>query len=300
MKDLSLPPDHKLRTIIEQTSSTPVIAEIDAIANAVRARHEASVQAILGYGSCLRGEHVQDTLVDLYVLVENYKTTHKNHLSGLSNKLLPPNVYYQECSYDGQIIRCKYALLTLDQFHKKVSPETSNPYFWARFCQPTALIYARDDTTRNKVVGALMQAVCTTFAEAKSLIPASTSPQELWSEILSNTYRTELRPEKSNRAALIVTTNLTYFEALYDALVMLPNSDVKNTNWSQRRIIGKLLTIARLIKAAFTFDGGADYLAWKISRHSGEEINLTAWQRRHPILAAPKLFWQLYAKGAVR
>ena len=54
------------------------------------------------------------------------------------------------------------------------------------------------------------------------------------------------------------------------------------------------------MKAAFTFRGGARYLAWKVERHSGEAVALTPWQERHPILAAPPLLWRLYRKGAVR
>lgn len=292
-----------LRRLIEDTSSKPVVAEIDAIAQAVRARHEACVLAILGYGSCLRGEHVEDTLVDLYVLVDAYKSTHKNIAARIGNRLLPPNVYYQECSFNHQIIRCKYAIITLDQFHQKVSNSTRNPYFWARFCQPTAVIYARDEATRNSVVEALMSAVTTTLTQAQQLAPAATG-HALWTEILSYTYRTELRSERSNRAAEIVKTNLVFFETAY-AAVEATSAEAEittatNTNWQKRRIVGKLLSVARLIKAAFTFDGGADYLAWKITRHSGVEINLSPWQRRHPILAAPVMFWQLYAKGAFR
>ena len=65
-------------------------------------------------------------------------------------------------------------------------------------------------------------------------------------------------------------------------------------------MIGKLFNIARLIKAAFTFEGGLDYILWKIARHSGVTIAVTDWQRRHPLLAAPGLAWRLYRRGAFR
>src|SRR3546814_3014928 len=60
--------------------------------------------------------------------------------------------------------------------------------------------------------------------------------------------------------------------------------------WALRRVQGKLLSVARLCKAAFTFQGGAEYLLWKIERHSGVSIALTPWQRRHPLLASTVLF----------
>jgi hypothetical protein len=70
--------------------------------------------------------------------------------------------------------------------------------------------------------------------------------------------------------------------------------------WASRRRRGKLLSVLRLLKAAFTFAAGADYLAWKISRHSGVEVKLKPWQRRHPILGALVLLPALLRKGAVQ
>jgi len=75
---------------------------------------------------------------------------------------------------------------------------------------------------------------------------------------------------------------------------------VTGPGWASRRRRGRILSILRLMKAAFTFTAGADYLAWKISRHSGVEVRLKPWQRRHPIVAAVILLPALMRKGAVR
>ena len=72
------------------------------------------------------------------------------------------------------------------------------------------------------------------------------------------------------------------------------------TNQSLRRLAGKLLSALRLAKAAFTFQGGADYIVWKIERHSGKKIVLTDWQKRHPIIAGVMLLGALLRNGAVR
>jgi hypothetical protein len=55
-----------------------------------------------------------------------------------------------------------------------------------------------------------------------------------------------------------------------------------------------------LAKASWTFAGGADYLAWKISRHAGIPVEFTTWERRHPLLAAPFVLWRLARRGAIR
>ena len=56
----------------------------------------------------------------------------------------------------------------------------------------------------------------------------------------------------------------------------------------------------RLAKASLTFAGGADYIAWKINRHAGTDIQLKPWQRRHPLLAGLSLLPRLLKSGAVR
>jgi hypothetical protein len=39
---------------------------------------------------------------------------------------------------------------------------------------------------------------------------------------------------------------------------------------------------------------------WKIKRHSGVSVDLTPWQRRHPILASGTQFWKIYRAGGFR
>ena len=61
-----------------------------------------------------------------------------------------------------------------------------------------------------------------------------------------------------------------------------------------RRTLGKPQNLARLVKAAFTFEGAGRYAAWKIERHTGVAITVTPWRERHLILASPGVFWQLW------
>ena len=70
--------------------------------------------------------------------------------------------------------------------------------------------------------------------------------------------------------------------------------------WQKLRARGKRASVLRLAKAAFTFSGGIDYLAWKINRHAGTKIDIKPWQRRHPLVAALFLVPKLLRQGAVR
>ena len=70
--------------------------------------------------------------------------------------------------------------------------------------------------------------------------------------------------------------------------------------WLTRRLIGKPLSVLRLMKSLFTFDGGVDYALWKVERHTGVRVPISNFERRHPILTSPKLLWRVFRLSAVR
>lgn len=274
------------------------------LAETIRAQHGPETLAILVYGSCLRGTPPTDSLIDYYVLTETARAISGNPLSRALCRLVPPNVYYTEDTIGDVTYRAKHAALTLDAFRGKVAETTSNPYFWARFAQPVAMAYCRDEATRQEVIAALETAVRTMFAKISPLSGYDAETAILWERGLSATYASELRSEGPGRAQQIVDADRDYYEAVTQAIrtgdVNRASSLTAEQDWARVRRNGKLLSIARLLKAAFTFRGGADYLAWKISRHSGQPVDLTRWQRRHPILAALTLLPKLLKSGAVK
>jgi hypothetical protein len=274
------------------------------LAETIRTQHGPETLAILVYGSCLRGTPPTDSLIDYYVLTETTRAISGNPLSRALCRLVPPNVYFAEGTVDGVTYRAKYAALTLDAFRRKVAATNSNPYFWARFAQPVAMTYCRDETARREVIAALDTAVHTMFAKIAPLSGDDADTDSLWERGLGATYASELRSEGPGRAQQIVDANREYYEAVTQAIRANRNNSAGDQaagqDWARAKRNGKLLSVARLLKAAFTFRGGADYLAWKISRHSGQLVELTDWQRRHPILAALTLLPRLLKSGAVK
>jgi hypothetical protein len=279
-----------LRTFIASSLARPVAPEIQATADVVRARH-ADVRVVLAYGSCLRGADTKETLIDLYVLTSGFNGVSARTLSQWGCRLVPPNVYYAECDFEGHRYRAKYAVLPLAQFAARMNAD--NPYFWARFSQPSALAYIADERSREEVIDAIAAALRRMYAHALAL-PHSPDP---WASGFAATYATELRAESAARAKSLVEANQDYYRL---AARLLQGTSPVKANWSRRRAEGKFLSILRLMKAAFTFSGGADYIAWKIERHSGQKIELSDWQRRHPILAGMALLPLLIRRGAIR
>jgi hypothetical protein len=279
---------------------------VAAIAEAARARHGPAIVALLFYGSCLRDGTAEDRLVDLYLLAESYRAAHRSVVAAVLNRLIPPNVYYLELPVEGRVVRAKYALVSLPHFERLVGQDTENPYFWARFAQPVALIWARDAAVRGRVVAALARAVRTLVEEIRPTLGGLEAPEALFAHAFAATYATELRAEAAGRAAQLVDADRRRYRVLAELLLAEPGPALLGQHqrawrrWRRRRVTGKLWSVARLIKASFTFRGGADYLAWKIERHSGQPVTLSSWQRRHPLLAAPAVLWRLWRSGAVR
>lgn len=318
-----------LRTLLAHEANQTVSAAARAMSDAIVTRHKDCLLATLFYGSCLRpadegGDTVvgpgraEERLMDFYAIVDDLRRANGGALSALGNRMLPPNVFYLEVPHDGGRVRCKYAIVTLAQFQRLVTEDTLQNYFWGRFCQPTAVPFARTGM-RDAMVESLADAVTTAVKVTAPLFDAPFSARDLWVRAFSESYGAELRPESAERPAHVHDAHDVRYAALTPAALAaagIPaaiDADGRFTPvidgaarrraqraWAKRRWQGKTLNVLRLMKAVFTFEGGADYVAWKIQRHSGVRVDMSDWQRRHPLLASPVLAIRYWRKGAFR
>ncbi|MEQ8264410.1 hypothetical protein [Pseudohaliea sp.] len=300
-------------------ATEPALAELTG---RLRGSHRDAVQAVLLYGSCLRSGDLFDGLVDLYLVVDSYRGAYGGGWLALANRVLPPNVFYAQCELDGRVLRSKVTVVSLDDFRRGCSRRWYQSYLWGRFSQPVRIVYARDADTAAAVTGAFRQAAATLLGRALPALPASGSLGGLWEQALALSYGTELRTERPGRARELVSAALPFYEAVtrlvatglphgleltgsgercrYRASVAPGRRRLAPFAWGLRRAQGKALSVARLVKALFTFTGGLDYIAWKLERHSGERIEVPPRVRRHPLLFSWGFFWRLYRRGIFR
>ena len=308
--------------IVAQPSSRPISKAIRAVGDALAKKYGSSALGVLLYGSCLRAGTDHDSLVDCYVLVDDYGSVYQKAWLALFNRWLPPNVFYWEVPAEERIVRVKYAVLSLDDFERSVSSQWFHSYFWARFAQPTVLLVFSSSTIRQRILNGLGMAALTFLSTSLPRVSRHFTARELWRVGLSLSYGAELRAESSGRADILWTSDCDYYEQLTHAVFSSYFPDVQvvpqqeghayvyeGTGWERfinrfawlfRRWQGKILSVFRLMKGAFTFQGGLDYLLWKIERHSGVKVQLTLAQRRHPIWFGLRTFWRLYRQGAFR
>ena len=312
----------ELGNLLRAEVAGSVEPQIAAITNLARTRYGQNACAVLFYGSCLRRGYQDDDVVDLYLIIDHYMHSPVSRLSAFLNWLLPPNVVYLETNFAGGTVRAKCAIISLGDFERGVSGRWFHSYMWARFAQPCRLAYVRNNDVTERILGALEGAAGTMVREVRSLMTVPFNSATLWCRALEETYRAELRAERPGRTSELVSDDLERYakiSALLCEAGALERYGEKNSSglqyrpctsilqrlaarfkWFLRRVAGKILSVLRLMKAAFTFDDGAVYILWKIERHSGVSVDLSDWQRRHPILASTTLFWRLYRKGAFK
>jgi hypothetical protein len=283
----------KLRELVAEELSLPVDPRVTEIARAIAKKHGKASRAVLFYGSCLREEQLEGLMLDFYLVVSDYRSAYQQRWLALANRLVPPNVFYFE--KDG--LAAKYAVLSEADFRRLNGPETSSVSVWARFAQPSRLVWAANKTARERAIDAVSRAAPTLLAAAGRR--QGEKPLDWWRRAFSLTYSAELRAERAGRHASLVDSDRQRF-VRFTAPAAAAIERKPKGGWRRRRIQGKALSVLRLAKASATFAGGADYIAWKINRHAGTQIRLKPWQQRHPLLAAVTLLPRLIRSGAVR
>lgn len=309
-----------IRQDILDESKRTVPPHIQAFADELTRVHAGAT--VLFYGSAMSETSDEgatgETVLDFYVLIPSYDEAFSSPFLRFTSKHLAPTVFYREVTWKKARLRAKYAVLEVEHFVHLCSPETLPAYFWARFCQPVRIVSTPDEATRDRVIEGLTQALITFVSSVLPLADQPFTVKSLWLSGLGATYSAELRPENSDRIAVVIerfedrVRRLTIPALLAAGLHPMkvsggtyqvaasPAIMREQRKWRKRIRRGKVLTAARVLVATFTFEGGVDYALWKIARHSGVEVVPTEWQRRHPFLAAPGLAFKVYRKGGFR
>ncbi|MGB5748259.1 MAG: hypothetical protein WBM69_14845 [Desulfobacterales bacterium] len=314
----------ELISVIERHAFRKASPAVQVLIDEIMARHGQAAQGILFYGSCLRTGDDLDGLVDLYLLVDSYRKAYSGSglVPALLNALLPPNVFYLEREFEGQTVRTKYAVLSLADFQKGTSKRWFHSYLWGRFSQPTGILYARNEEVARLVLKGFARSVLTFAHRVLPRISTEFTARQLWGRGLELSYRAELRSERPEKRARLFDAAPQYYEevthlsmdtvsypvaaiagtdpAQYRACIPEGVRWVSRITWGLRSWQGKLLSVLRLVKAMTTFEGGVDYILWKIKRHSGVTVDIEPRLRRHPLLAMWVLSWRLYRRGGFR
>ena len=291
-----------LRQLVAEELAAPVDPRVAKLAETIAARHDNASRAVLFYGSCLREKQLDGLMLDFYLIVSDYRAAYGKRWLAAANRLIPPNVFYFE--HEG--LRAKYAVLSEADFARETGLDARSTSVWARFAQPSRLVWVADEQAAERARDAVAQAVPTLFQYALPMMAPNRDHGigDIWNRGFELTYGAELRAERAARPASIVAADPGRFERFGQAgLAAIANRKSPRDTarwWRRAQRKGKMLSVLRLAKASATFAGGVDYIAWKINRHAGTQIEIKPWQRRWPLLAAISLLPRLLKSGAVR
>ncbi|HPD60355.1 MAG TPA: hypothetical protein PKV48_01155, partial [Thermodesulfobacteriota bacterium] len=239
------------------------------------------------------------------------------------NKLLPPNVFYLEVPYEGGVRRSKYTVFSLKDFQHGATRRWFRSYLWSRLAQPMGLVYARNNHVAEQVYATIAQALVTFINWVLPFMPPQQfTSRELWCQGLALSYASELRAERQEKPFDLFDAAPRHYEELtragmdavsysveamssnqawrYRASIPALTRILSRVMWPLRRVQGKTLSLLQLVKGLYTFQGGLDYVLWKIERHSGIRIPIDNRWRKVPLLRWIIIFWRLYRCGAFR
>jgi hypothetical protein len=305
-----------LHDLVEAELKQAVDPRVADMGRSIAAMYPEAARAVLFYGSCLRTSELKGQMLDFYLIVSSYRNAYGKSWMAQANRLVPPNVFPFE--YEG--LAAKYAVLSEEDFFRLNGPETLSVSVWARFAQPSRLVWSADALAARDCVRAISRAAPTLLGAAAPMMGSGeVDPLDLWRCGFALTYSAELRAERKNRAASVVDSDPDRYRrfsvpavqaarigevAREGRLRLHPTSPAKRAVaealWTRRKMLGKALSVIRLAKASGTYAGGIDYIAWKINRHAGTNFVITPWQRRWPLVGAITLLPRLLKRGAIR
>ncbi len=327
MRDDVPAPLSALTALLAQEWTQPVPEAVQVVAAEIQQRHAEVIDAVLFYGSCLRTQQTADTVLDFYVLVRSYRSFYTRRLLRWLNALLPPNVFYIEVRQGPRTLRAKYAVISTADFERAATPAVVPAIIWARFCQPTRLVFARGEAVRNRVIHAATQATLTFLSRVIPFFAWNDASRsfplaDLWQRGFRETYRTELRTERLETIRALYTAS----PERYDRVAQLGLQSLEQqgrcvcresdgqwsvamprrvrwtgkVSWAVRATGAKCLYAVRLFKTALTFDDWLPYVLWKLGRHTGVWVELSERQRRYPLLLGWPVLFKLLRQRALR
>ena len=195
----------ELKSLIAEELAQPVDPRVAAFAASIAAQYGEASRAVLFYGSCLRTTELDGQMLDFYLIVSSYEAAYgKSWLVG-ANKRLPPNVFPAE--HDGLV--AKVAVLSEKDFHQLNRITASAVSVWARFAQPSRLVWQADEAAQAHAIKAIEGAAITLFDMSFPMmeIDRKYTIADLWKRGFELTYGAELRAERKDRSDSVVDSD---------------------------------------------------------------------------------------------
>jgi len=273
-----------------------------------------STVAIIHYGShAQHSDARRESAFDYFVIVDRYRaaydslartvgTSFSPRIAALLNHVLPPNVIAVTDRSHSPPLAAKCAVLSLPDLERACSRRARDHFVRGRLFQYVQLAWTRDADARTMVTNAIIDARVGSFVWGLAALPPAFDAEQYFRALLERSFSGEIRPERGGRIDALLGAQREVVLRVYDALlqqlaretILQPRGNVYQltkpvqgfqklrATWYFRR--SKLRATARWMKYVVLYDDWLEYVVRKVARRSGVTIELTARERRWPLI----------------
>lgn len=306
--------DPELRAALGADLDAPPTPRTTQLAAYLARAFGPSTRAIIHYGShAQRSDARPDSAHDFFIVVERYAdayrslaalagTSFRPRAAALLNHVLPPNVIAVTEGDAVPPLHAKCAVLSLDDLRRACSARARDHFTQGRLFQQVQLVWTSDAASREAVIDALLEARVRTFEWGRPYLPATFDAETYCTTLLDTSYAAEIRPEGRERVVALIGAQRETLVRMYDALLqhlvaqrILASHGKVYTDlrpaggWPKFRAAmyfrrSKLRATLRWLKYIALYDDWLDYIVLKVARRSGVTVELTARERRWPLI----------------
>jgi len=322
-------PEELRAAVAARSGASGSVPEAFAAARAVKALGGDAVAAVLFFGSRqTQAGPDPHSAWDFFVVTRGYAPFYRalrragaSHrparlLAVLNSLLTPSQVSLELSGPEGAALRAKCAVVSLSDLRREVSARRRDHFILGRLFQPVAILQA-DESDREAVLDALVEACRLTVTWVRPWLPERFTADEYCRTLLRVSYGAEIRPEPvARRIETLWAAQQERMLPVYSVLLrgLAREGELVETApgtyalarpalaGERRRLSGyfawsRVRATARWAKHVVTFEGWLDYILRKAERHTGQEIVLTARERRLPLVFLwPRVFRYLRHK----
>jgi hypothetical protein len=306
--------DPALRAELAAGLDNPPGPDATALAAMLARSFGESTVAIIHYGShAQHSDARRESAFDFFVIVDRYRdayeslarsvgTSYTPRTAAMLNKILPPNVIAVNDVSHVPPLAAKCAVLSLADLKRECSRHARDHFVRGRLFQYVQLAWSRDTDARTMVTDAILDARVGSFTWGLASLPPAFDAEQYFRSLLERSFSGEIRPERGGRIDALLGAQREIVLRVYDALlqqlarerILAQRGNVYQltnpvralqrlrTEWYFRT--SKVRATARWMKYVVLYDDWLDYVVRKIARRSGTTIELTARERRWPLI----------------
>jgi len=300
--------EEELTARIEDGLTVPGAAEISAPflpAFTSSSAGDRGVQAVLLYGSVLwKATRDKTSQPDFIVVVDSLSAWYRRMRDRLWGVVLPPAVH---CVREGDAL-AKVSVVTSRQLASQTAATAKDLHLAGRLSKRVALVWSRDPQARQSIVDAKRAALKTVARLTISRFEGVIAIDDFLTAMLGLSYESEVRIVEPGKVAALLDVERDHYQALGRALLgalgatpidasasafQLPEGAAAARVELQHCLRrSRRRAYLRWPKYVATYDGWLDYLLQKLAR-SGHQVVLTERQRRHPLIFALPVLYQM-------